>query len=189
MKLVLAQNIRGLGSTGDVVTVKDGYARNYLLPKKLATYPHEDNIKRLKKEREGYLLQERDRIEAAEILAAKVRDVAVTISMKANEAGQLFGSVTETIVAEAVTSEIGVEIHASTVALPQHFKRIGEYVAALRLHSEVEIEMPIVVVAEGADEDEDGMMQDAEAEAPAADEESAPEATEEAAVEAETPEA
>lgn len=149
MKLVLSENIRGLGSTGEVVTVKDGYARNYLLPKKLAVYPTEGNLNRLRKERESYLLKESDRIEAARLIAGRMEGVELlTIEMKANDAGQLFGSVTEAILAEHLGGSIEVELHAQQIIMGSHWKRLGEYSAVVRLHSEVEIEFPVQVVAE-----------------------------------------
>ncbi len=152
MKLVLNENIRGLGSTGDVVTVKDGYGRNYLLPKKLATYPTEGNLQRLRKAREEYLVRESDHIDAARLIAAKVAEklegAELTVAMKANDAGQLFGSVTEAILAANLGGLIEVELHEKQIIMGSHWKRIGEYVAVVRLHSEVEVEFPVHVIAE-----------------------------------------
>lgn len=148
MKLVLSENIRGLGSTGDVVRVKDGFARNYLLPKKLATFPTEGNIRRFRKAREDYLLKEKDRIEAAELIAKRFEGLELNVEMKANDAGQLFGSVTESILAETLGKKIGIEIHHQQIIMGSHWKRIGEYVASCRLHSEVEVEFPVHVIAE-----------------------------------------
>ena len=145
MKLVLTENIRGLGSTGDVVRVKDGYARNFLLPRKLALYPTEGNVRRFRKAREEYLIKEKDRIEAAELISKRFEGLELNVEMKANDAGQLFGSVTETILAETLSKAIGVEIPHQQIIMGSHWKRIGEYV---RLHSEVEIEFPVHVLAE-----------------------------------------
>ncbi len=156
MKLVLCENIRGLGSTGEVVVVKDGYARNYLLPQRKAGYPTEGNVQRLQKARSEYLIKESNQIEAANLIAAKMVDLQLNIEMKANDAGQLFGSVTEAIVAEGLSAAIDCEIRPQMIIIGTHFKKIGEYVAALRLHSEVEVEVMLHVVPEegGADEDE-----------------------------------
>lgn len=153
MKLVLNENIRGLGSTGDIVTVKNGYGRNFLLPKKLAVYPTEGNLNRLRKERESYLLREADHIDAARLIAEKVKTAIesnehLAVEMKANDAGQLFGSVTESILAAHLGGSIDVELHEKQIIMGSHWKRIGEYSAVVRLHSEVEVEFPVVVVAE-----------------------------------------
>ncbi len=152
MKLVLNENIRGLGSTGDVVTVKNGYGRNFLLPKKLAVYPTEGNLNRLRKEREAYLLRETDRIDAAKLISSKIAGkldgVELVVEMKANDAGQLFGSVTEAILAEHLGGSIDVELREKQIIMGSHWKRIGEYHAIVRLHSEVEVEFPVQVVAE-----------------------------------------
>ena len=78
MKLILAENIRGLGSTGDEVKVRDGYARNYLLPRKLAVYPTEENAKRFRKERESYLMREKSNIGSARLIAEKLKGSGVT---------------------------------------------------------------------------------------------------------------
>jgi len=168
MKVVLTDNIRGLGSTGDIVEVKDGYGRNYLLPKKLAVQPTEGNIKRLKKAREEYLLREKGRIEAARLIAEKIDGTELEITMKANEAGQLFGSVTEAIVAEALGKEIGTELHPQQIILGTHFKRIGEYPAIVRLHSEVECDINLTVVPEETEEEREERLAREAAEAAAA---------------------
>ena len=169
MKLVLSENIRGLGSTGDVVDVKDGYGRNYLLPKKLAVTPTEMNIKRLRKAREGYLLQESGRIEAAQMLAGKCEGLELEVEMKANDAGQLFGSVNEKVVAEAAAAALGTEIHPQQIILGAHYKRIGDYTAIVRLHSEVEVELPLHVKAELSEEELEELAAKAAAEAAAAE--------------------
>lgn len=154
MKLVLTENIRGLGSTGDLVEVKDGYARNFLLPRKLAAVPQDDVIKKWRKERESYLVRESGRIDGARAIKERMTDLGnVVITMKANDAGQLFGSVTEAIVAEAVSEAIDVELNAQQIILATHFKRIGEYQAIVRLHSEVEGDVTIVVESEEDPED------------------------------------
>ena len=182
MKLVLSENIRGLGSTGDVVTVKDGYARNYLLPQKKAVYPTEGNLNRLRKEREAYLLKEADRIDAAKLIAAKMEGLEVTVEMKANDAGQLFGSVTEAILAEHLGGAIDVEIHAQQIIMGSHWKRIGEYLAVARLHSEVEVEFPVHVVAEAAKPEEGEGLEVPEGEVEVTDEAEGDEEAQAAAV-------
>ncbi|MFT7616998.1 MAG: large subunit ribosomal protein L9 [Planctomycetota bacterium] len=153
MKLVLNENIRGLGSTGDIVTVKNGYGRNFLLPKKLAVYPTEGNLNRLRKERESYLLREADHIDAARLIAEKTKGYIqsndnLVVKMKANDAGQLFGSVTEAILAAHLGGNISVELHEKQIIMGSHWKRVGDYLAVVRLHSEVEVEFPVQVVAE-----------------------------------------
>jgi len=153
MKLVLSENIRGLGRTGDVVEVKDGYARNFLLPKKLAMKPTEGNMQRLRKERETYLLREKSNIDSSRLIAEKLDGVTLQVQMKANESGMLFGSVTEQIVADSLAEVLGTEIRPQQLILGSHFKRIGEYLCAVRLHSEVEVELPLVVSAEATEEE------------------------------------
>lgn len=153
MKLILAENIRGLGSTGDEVKVRDGYARNYLLPRKLAVYPTEENAKRFRKERESYLMREKSNIGSARLIAEKLKGFTLTLKMKANDAGSLFGSVTEAIVAENLAQAAGVPIEPRQVILGSHYKHIGEFEATIRLHTEVEVEIVLSVQAEAILED------------------------------------
>lgn len=148
MKLILTENIRGLGSTGDLVKVRDGFARNYLLPKKKAVAPTDDNAKKFRKERESYLLREKGKIESAKLMSSKIQGVTLTLKMKANDAGHLFGSVSEAIVAEALSAQIGHTIDAQQIILGSHYKHIGDYSAIVRLHSEVEVEIDLHVQAE-----------------------------------------
>ncbi len=148
MKLVLTENIRGLGRTGDIVTVKNGHGRNHLLPKGFGVVPNENNISRYRAARESYLVAEKDRINDAQKLAEKLGDVTLSLTMKANDAGHLFGSVTEAMIAEAVLESANVEIVASMVVMGAHLKHIGDHTVALHLHSEVELDLPVVVLAE-----------------------------------------
>jgi large subunit ribosomal protein L9 len=153
MKLILVENIRGLGSTGDEVKVRDGYARNYLLPRKLAVYPTADNAQRFRKERDSYLVREKGHIDSARLIAEKLKDLTLTLKMKANDAGHLFGSVTEAIVAENLSTATGMPIEPKQIILGSHYKNIGDYEATVRLHSEVEVEIALSVQAEQVLED------------------------------------
>ncbi|MEZ6196491.1 MAG: 50S ribosomal protein L9 [Planctomycetota bacterium] len=153
MKVVLKENIRGLGNVGDVVSVKDGYARNFLFPRGIATAPTEDVISALRKERLRYLDQESDQIAAAKHLRESIGELMLEIEMKANEAGQLFGSVTEAIVAERLSAQLERSFTKEQIIIGSHFKRIGDYLATVRLHSEVEMEIGLHVVAEETEEE------------------------------------
>ncbi|MEE9394676.1 MAG: 50S ribosomal protein L9 [Planctomycetota bacterium] len=167
MKLVLKENIRGLGNTGDVVNVKNGYGRNYLLPQGKASFPTADMIGVLRRERERYLVTEKDHISAAQTHADDLKELVLEITMKANEAGQLFGSITEAIVAEALTKKLGRDFNAKQVILGSHFKRVGDYVGSVRLHSEVETEFGLKVVAEETEDQREERIARAEAAAEA----------------------
>ena len=153
MKVVLKESIRGLGNVGDVVNVREGYARNFLFPQNKAATPNEDVIAALKKERMQYLDKEADRIAAARAMMEEIGEFELALEMKANEAGQLFGSVTEAIVAERLSEELSREFHKEQIILGAHFKRVGEYTAIVRLHSEVEMEIGLHVVREETEEE------------------------------------
>ena len=165
MKLVLTENIRGLGRTGDVVTVKNGHGRNHLLPKGFGVVPSENNISRYRTARETYLVAEQDRIVDAQKLAEKLGDVTLSLTMKANDAGHLFGSVTETMIAEGILKVANVEVASSMVVMGAHLKQVGEHAVQLHLHSEVELDLLVTVIAEegttdvDADEEDGGLEQ------------------------------
>ena len=165
MKLVLTENIRGLGRTGDIVTVKNGHGRNHLLPKGFGVAPTENNITRFQAARESYLVAEKDRIVDARNLAAKLTDLTLNLTMKANDAGHLFGSVNEAMIADGVLSAANVEIAPSMVVMGAHLKHVGEHAVALHLHSEVEVDLLVTVVAEeskpSAELEEDSSAEDA----------------------------
>lgn len=153
MKVVLKESIRGLGNVGDVVNVREGYARNFLFPQNKAVAPTEDVITALKKERLQYLDREADKIAAAKTLMESIGELELELAMKANEAGQLFGSVTEPIVAERLSAELERDFHKEQIILGAHFKRIGEYTAIVRLHTEVEMEIALNVTREETEEE------------------------------------
>ena len=170
MQVVLKESIRGLGNTGDLVNVREGFARNYLLPRGKAVFPNDDVIAALKKERLQYLDQEADRIGAANVLKESMAELQLEITMKANEAGQLFGSVTEAIVAEALSAQMDREFRKDQVILGSHFKRVGDYIGIVRLHSEVETEIALHVVAEETEEEREERLAAEEAARLAAEE-------------------
>lgn len=170
MKLVLTENIRGLGRTGDVVRVKNGHGRNHLLPKGFGVVPTENNISRYRTARETYLVAEKDRIVDAQKLAEKLRNITLSLTMKANDAGHLFGSVTETMIAEGILEVANVEVASSMVVMGAHLKHVGDHAVALHLHSEVELDILVTVIAEEGTTDVD-----ADVEEPGAAEEGAEE--------------
>lgn len=161
MKLVLTENIRGLGRTGDVVTVKNGHGRNHLLPKGFGVVPSENNISRYSAARETYLIAEKDRIVDAQKLAEKLGDVTLSLTMKANDAGHLFGSVTETMIAEGILEAANVEVASSMVVMGAHLKHVGDHAVALHLHSEVELDLLVTVIAEEGTTEVDADEEDA----------------------------
>jgi len=151
MKLILRESVEHLGSSGDVVTVKPGYARNYLIPKKLAYRATEANVQRIEEERrlQGEQVR-RDYLEAKR-RASQLEGKTFTVFALASEEGKLFGSVTQReVVEQASQSGIDFELDRRDVAMSEPIKALGEYRVAIRLGPDVEAEVMVVVEAEPA---------------------------------------
>jgi len=145
MELLLKKSIEHLGRIGDVVTVKPGYARNYLLPLGLAVPVTKANLAEIEKAREKALAEERDRVTALRGLAQRLAETSVTIEGRANEEGHLFGSVTAANIANSLR-EKGFEIESKQVRLEQPLKEIGVFDVPVQLHAEVESTIKVWVV-------------------------------------------
>jgi large subunit ribosomal protein L9 len=147
MEVILREDIEKLGSRGDVVKVAPGYARNFLLPKRLAVAATESNKKIVEQERQAHLRKEAKVIGEAQDLAKMMADVSVTIQQKAGENDQLFGSVGSKDVADALAAK-GYSIDRRKVQLDEPIKQLGEFKVPVRLHREVTVEVTVVVAKE-----------------------------------------
>lgn len=147
MEVILREDIPQLGQRGDIVTVKDGYARNYLLPRKLAMPASAGNRKQVAEMKAAGARREANEKAAAESLAAQLAAVTLTISAKAGESDQLFGSVTAMDIAAALEAK-GFNIDKRKVQLEEPIKTIGEYPVPVRLHREVTAAVKVNVVRE-----------------------------------------
>lgn len=146
-QVILRTDVADLGRAGDVVDVKPGYARNYLIPQGLAYSASEGNVRRLETERQqASLSQEREK-GRAEGLAAELDGRSVTFKVRAGEEGKLFGSVTAVDIAEQLARE-GVTIDRRDIALEEPLKELGVFRVPVRLHAEVRPELTVWVVAE-----------------------------------------
>ncbi len=147
MEVILREDVEKLGSRGEVVKVASGYARNFLLPKRLAVAATESNKKIVEQERQGHLRKEAKVAADAAELGKMIGNVTVTISQKAGENDQLFGSVTSKDIAEALEKQ-GYAIERRKIALEEPIKTLGEFKVPLRLHKDVTAEVTVVVVKE-----------------------------------------
>lgn len=146
-KLILTQEVTGLGTAGDVVEVKNGYARNYLLPRGFALTWSRGGEKQVESIRAARKARAVASLADAQALAAKLASTPVQIAMKAGESGRLFGTVKTDDVATAV-AEAGLgSIDKRTVELPGHIKSTGDYQATVRLHEDVSATIDVQVVA------------------------------------------
>jgi large subunit ribosomal protein L9 len=147
MEVILREDIDKLGTRGQLVKVTPGYARNFLLPRRMAVAATESNKKIVEQERQGYLRREaKEQGDAAE-LGKLMSSVEITIAQKAGEADQLFGSVTSADVAVAL-EKLGYTIDRRKVQLDEPIKSLGDYKVTVRLHREVTVEIPVHVVRE-----------------------------------------
>ena len=147
VRIILRKDIENLGDVGDIVDVKPGYARNYLLPQGFAYEATPANLKRYEEERTHLVnrsLRDRERAEKA---AERLTDVSVTLKVKAGEEGRLFGSVTSSDISGAL-AEQGIEIDRHIIRLSEPIKQLGMYKVPVRLHAEVQPEVSVWVVAE-----------------------------------------
>jgi large subunit ribosomal protein L9 len=147
MEVILREDIEKLGSRGEVVKVAPGYARNFLIPKRLAVAATESNKKIVEQERQAHLRKEAKQIGEAQDLAKIMSGVSVTITQKAGENDQLFGSVGSKDVADALAAK-GYTIDRRKVQLEEPIKQLGEFKVPIRLHREVTAEVTVVVAKE-----------------------------------------
>lgn len=147
MEVILREEIDNLGRRGDVVKVAAGYARNYLLPKRLAVAANESNKKIVEQEKQAYLRRESKEIGDANDLAKMMASVEVTIAQKAGENDQLFGSVTAQDIVAAL-EKAGYAIDRKKVNLAEPIKTLGDYKVTVKLHREVAVELPVHVIKE-----------------------------------------
>ena len=147
MKILLCEDIDKLGWLGDVVEVAEGYARNYLLPQRLATQATEANIKSIADEKAKRTEQRKLDGKRLEVAAKAVEGAEAVVAAKANEQGHLFGSVTASEIA-ANLREQGFEITDKIVQLPEHIKEVGTHTVTLRFSEQLTTTVNVVVVAE-----------------------------------------
>ncbi len=146
-QVILRTDVADLGGAGDVVDVKPGYARNYLIPQGLAYSASEGNVRRLESERQEAQVSMDRQKDKAEGLAAELEGRSVSFKVKAGEEGKLFGSVTTVDIAEQLASE-GVTIDRRDIILEEPIKELGVFRVPVRLHADVRPELTVWVVAE-----------------------------------------
>ena len=147
-QVLLREDIDNLGARGEIVRVKAGYARNYLLPRKLAVEATANNVRQIEGERAALVKREAKERSTAGAQADQLRNLTLKFERKVGEAGVLYGSVTSMDIAHAL-KEQGYEIDRRRIVLREPIKRFGNYEVPLRLHREVTVELPVKVLGEG----------------------------------------
>jgi large subunit ribosomal protein L9 len=147
-KVLLREDVDDLGARGEIVRVRSGYARNYLLPRNLAVEATAGNVKGIESERAALLKKEAKERATAEAQSQQMSTLDLEFRRKAGEQGALYGSVTSMDIAEALRQR-GYEIDRHRIHLREPLKRLGEYTVPVRLHREVTIELKVRVASEG----------------------------------------
>lgn len=149
--ILLREDIDTLGGRGEIVKVKAGYARNYLLPQGLATLATKGNVKQIEQERSALLKKAAIEKATADAQKDQMGSIELAFERKAGDGGTLFGSVTSMDIAEALQAK-GYEIDRRRISLRDAIKETGEYTVKVKLHREVTLEVPVTVTAQGGEE-------------------------------------
>jgi len=149
MEVILREHVDNLGRRGEIVKVADGYARNYLLPRKLALLATDGNRKHVERERARFDAREAEERKDAEGVAARIAAVEIVLARKVGETEALYGSVTSADIAAALAGK-GIEVDRRKLQLAEPIKTLGEFDVPIRLQRDVTATVKVKVVAEGA---------------------------------------
>ena len=147
MKLVLLQDVKSLGKKNDIVTVNDGYARNFLIPKKLGVEATAANLNNLKVQKENAAFQAAEQLKAAQELASKIGSVKLEMPVKVGGNGKLFGALSSKEIADAMKEQFGIEMDKKKIVLDEPIKEVGERTVLVKLHKEVTAKLALNVKA------------------------------------------
>ena len=150
MEVILREHVDNLGKRGEIVKVADGFARNYLLPRKLALLATAGNKQRIERERAKFEIKELEEQKSAQAVADRMANVEVEISRKVGETEALYGSVTSSDIADALAAK-GFDLDRRKLQLADPIKRLGEYEVPVKLHRDVTVKLKVRVTAEGGD--------------------------------------
>ena len=146
MKVILKADIKGVGKRDEVINASDGYARNFLFPKKLAVEATKSNLNDFELKQKAEAKRKKEELEQAQNMAKELENKTVTVKVKTGENGKLFGSVTNKEVAEEIVKQTGMEIDKKKVSIGDPIKMVGERTAVIKLHPKVSAEITIKIV-------------------------------------------
>ena len=145
MKVILLRDVKALGKKGEVVNVNDGYARNFILPKKLGVEANGKNLNDLKLQKNNEAKVAQEHLDAAKKLAEELKAGKVVLTMKVGEGGRTFGSVSSKEIAEAVKEQMHLDIDKKKIQLKEQIKTLGTHIVSVKLHPEVTAELNVSV--------------------------------------------
>lgn len=145
MKVILLEDVKSIGKKGEIINASDGYARNFLLPKKLGLEATSENLNTLKLQKANQEKIAAENLQAAKDFAKEIEEQTVVVSMKAGENGKSFGSVSSKEIAKAYTEQFGKEIDKKKLVLPEAIKNFGTYEVKIKLHPQVQATLRVSV--------------------------------------------
>ncbi len=145
MKIVLLQDVKSLGKKGQTVNVSDGYARNYIIPKKLGEEATAANLAKLAGQKKYEEKVAAEQLAAAKELAEKIEKIALKLAVKVGESGKVFGSVSGKEISEAAAEQFGIEIDKKKLVLDEPLKTVGEHIVAVKLHRDVTAKLKVII--------------------------------------------
>ena len=145
MKVILLQDVKSLGKKGEIVNVNDGYARNFILPKKLGAEATAKNLNDLKLQKNNEKKVAQENLDAAKELAAELAAGKVELAIKVGEGGRTFGSVSSKEIAAAVKDQMKLDVDKKKIVLKENIKTLGTHIVNVKLHPEVTAELKVVV--------------------------------------------
>lgn len=148
MKVILLENVKSLGKKGEIVNVNDGYARNFILPKKLGVEATGKNLNDLKLQKNNEKKVAQENLDAAKELAPELSAGKVELAIKVGEGGRTFGSVSSKEIAVAVKDQMQLDIDKKKIQLKESIKSLGTHIVTVKLHPEVSAELKVVVKEE-----------------------------------------
>ena len=148
MKLILLEDVKSVGKKGDIVNKNDGYALNYLIPKKLAVEATKANMNDLELKKKAEEKREKEELEEAKKIAEQLNDKVVKVSVKAGENGKVFGSVTNKEIADALAKQTGMDIYKKKISFDAPIKMVGRRIVKIKLHPQVTVELAVEIAGE-----------------------------------------
>lgn len=148
MKLILLEDVKSVGKKGDIVNKNDGYALNYLIPKKLAVEATKANMNDLELKKKAEEKRKKEELEEAKKIAEQLNDKVVKVSVKAGENGKVFGSVTNKEIADALAKQTGMDIDKKKISFDAPIKMVGRRIVKIKLHPQVTVELAVEITGE-----------------------------------------
>ena len=148
MKLILLEDVKGVGKKGDIVNKNDGYAINFLIPKKLAVEATNANLNDLELKKKSEAKRKKEELEEAQRLGAELNDKVVKVKVKAGENGKVFGSVTNKEIASALREQTGIDIDKKKISFDDPIKMVGRRIVKVKLHPQVTVELTVEIAGE-----------------------------------------